>query len=296
MTNDLTTGVSGNSDNTQPTSQTTDDNLQGSGEGKWYDSLNDEYKNHPSIQKFQDANGMAKSYLSLEAMLGQEKIPVPKNADDTNAWALYRKAFDVPETADNYNIKVEGVEDSKLKGLKDIFHKYNISQAAAQELTNAHIQDFKDYEAAKVQAFNAEADKASEELRKDWGAKYDENLAAAKTFLEKMSTSKEEYDYFDSKIGNDPKFIKLLSKMGQSISEGNLGGFEGQGGGFAKTPAEAKEELDKILSDPDDAFWAGARNKRNDMKYCKQHNLTYVSESERKARVQYVNSLMSMQG
>lgn len=294
MTEEFTTGVSGNPDNTA--GQTLDDNLQGNGGEKWYDSLNDEYKNHPSIQKFQDANGMAKSYLALETMLGQEKIPVPKGADDTNAWALYRKAFDVPETADKYNIKVEGVEDDKLKGLKDIFHKYNIPQAAAQELTNAHIQDFKDYEAAKVQAFNAEADKASEELRKDWGAKYEENLTAAKTFLEKMSISKEEYDYFDNKIGNDPKFIKLLSKMGQSISEGNLGGFEGQGGGFAKTPAEAKAELDKILNDPDDAFWAGARNKRNDMKYCKEHNLTYVPESERKARVQYVNSLMAMQG
>ena len=50
------------------------------------------------------------------------------------------------------------------------------------------------------------------------------------------------------------------------------------------------------MNDPDDAFWAGARNKRNDMKYCKEHNLSYVSEEERKARVNYVNSLMSMQG
>ena len=265
-------------------------------EGKWYDSLNDEYKNHPSIQKFQDANGMAKSYLSLETMLGQEKIPVPKNAQDSNAWALYRKAFDVPETADKYDIKIEGVGDDKLQGLKEIFHKHNISQTAAQELTNAHIQDFKEYEEMKARAFNADAEKASAELKKEWGAKYEENLTTARTFLEKMSASKEEYDYFDNKIGNDPKFIKLLAKMGNSISEGNLGGFEGQGGGFSKTPAEAKQELDKILNDPDDAFWAGARNKRNNLKYCKEHNLDFVSEEERKARVQYVNSLMAMQG
>ena len=295
MTESLTTGVSGNTDNTQPTGQTGTGEGQEGGE-KWYDSLNEEYRNHPSIQKFQDVNGMAKSYLSLESMIGQEKIPIPKSADDVNAWNVYRKAFNVPESADKYDIKVEGVENDKLKGLKDIFFKYNISQEAAQELTNAHIQDFKDYEAAKIQAFNAEADKASDLLRKEWGIKYDENLQSARTFLEKMSASKEEYDYFDNKIGNDPKFIKLLAKMGQSISEGNLGGFEGQGGGFSMTPTEAKQELDKILNDPDDAFWAGAKNKRNDRKYCKEHNLTFVSEEERKARVEYVNKLMQIQG
>ena len=84
--------------------------------------------------------------------------------------------------------------------------------------------------------------------------------------------------------------------MGNSISEGSLGGFEGQVGGFTKTPAEAKAELDKILNDPSDAYWAGSRNRRNDAKYCREHNLTYVTEEERKARVAYVNSLMQMQG
>ena len=107
-----------------------------------------------------------------------------------------------------------------------------------------------------------------------------------------MSGSKEEFDYFNNKIGNDVKFIKLLSKMGSSISEGNLGGFEGQVAGFTKTPTEAKAEFDKIMSDPTDAYWAGSMNKRNDAKYCREHNLSYVSDEERKARVRYVNSLM----
>lgn len=291
MTEELTTGVLEQNVNTQPTGN----DLQGN-EQKWYSSLSEEYRNHPSIQKFQDVNGMAKSYLSLESLMGQEKIPVPKNENDIAAWEVYRKAFNVPETADKYDLKVEGLDDSKLDSFKTIMYKHNISQDAAQDLLNAHISDFKSYEEAKNQLFNAEAQKASEELKKEWGLKYDENLKLARTFLEKMSASKEEFDYYNSKIGNDSRFIKLLSKMGQSVSEGSLGGFEGQAGGFTKTPADAKQELDRILNDPDDAFWAGARNKRNDMRFCKEHNLSYVSEEERKARVNYVNSLIAMQG
>ena len=122
------------------------------------------------------------------------------------------------------------------------------------------------------------------------------NMSKAAKYLEKMSGSKEDYEYFLGKIGNDAKFIKLLAQMGNSISEGSLGGMEGQVSGFTKTPSEAKAELDKILNDPSDAYWAGARNRRNDPIWCKQNNQSFVSEAERKARVSYVQSLMAMQG
>lgn len=265
------------------------------GGDEWYDELSDEYRNHPSITKFSDANGLAKSYLSLESLMGRDKIPVPKGDDDVNAWSLYNKAFNIPNSAEDYKFEFEG-DETQLTGYKQLAHKYHLSNDVAQALLNAHIQDFKDYEERKVQAFNAQSEEATKQLKAEWGLKYDENLKSARTFLEKMSDSKEEYDYYNDKIGNDVHFIKLLSKMGNSISEGSLGGFEGQVGGFTKTPAEAKAELDKIMNDPSDAYWAGSMNRRNDAKYCKEHNLTYVSEEERKARVEYVNSLMQMQG
>lgn len=276
------------------------DNVEANGEGQgqqqeWYSSLSEEYRNHPSIQKFSDANGLAKSYLNLESLMGRDKIPVPKDENDLNAWMLYNKAFNIPNSAEDYKFTVDGTEQN-LDAFKQLAHKYHLSNSVAQELLNAHIQDFKDYENAKVQAFNAEAEDATKALKAEWGLKYDENLKSAKNFLEKMSDSKEDFDYYNNKIGNDIRFIKLLSKIGNSVSEGSLGGFEGQVGGFTKTPAEAKAEIDKILNDPTDAYWAGSRNKRNDAKYCREHNLTYVPEDERKARVAYVNSLMQMQG
>ena len=58
---------------------------------QWYSSLSEEYRNHPSIQKFSDANGLAKSYLSLESLMGRDKVPVPKGEDDINAWSVFNK-------------------------------------------------------------------------------------------------------------------------------------------------------------------------------------------------------------
>lgn len=272
------------------------DNVEAKGEQQqWYSGLSEEYRNHPSIQKFSDANGLAKSYLSLESLMGRDKIPVPKGDDDVNAWSMYNKAFNIPNSAEEYKFNIEG-QEANLDQFKALAHKYHLSNEVAQELLNAHVQDFRDYENAKIQAFNQESEEATKQLKAEWGTKYDENLKKARTFLEKMSGSKEDYDYYNDKIGNDVKFIKLLTKMGETISEGSLGGFEGQVGGFTKTPAEAKAELDKILSDPTDVYWAGSRDRRNDLKYCREHNLSYVSDDERKARVSYVESLMKMQG
>ncbi len=271
-------------DNAQPTNE------------NWYSTLSEEYRNHPSIQKFNDANGLAKSYLNLESMMGQEKIPVPKGVDDSNAWGLYRKAFNVPEAAENYNIKIEGVEDEKLGVFKELFHKHNIPQDTAQALTDAYVEDIKGIFAHQDQLKQVAMENATNELKKEWGLKYEENLKTARNFLEKMAGNEEDYKYFEGVIGNDAKFIKLLSKMGESISEGSLGGFERQTGGFVKTPKEAEAELNSILNNPDDAYWAGSRNRRNNITYCKEHNLSYVPEDERKARVQYVQSLMAMLG
>ncbi len=287
MEQELTTEVetSANDVATQPQSQE-----------KWYSSLNEEYRNHPSIQKFNDVNGMAKSYLSLESLMGQEKIPVPKNTDDSNAWALYNKAFDVPETADKYDFNFEGFEDVDFSKYKEFMHKYHLPKDTAKALMTEHLQAFKDYEQAKYDEISKEKDTATETLKKEWGYKFEENIKTARIFLEKMSETKEDFDYFNQKIGNDAKFLKLLTKLGETISEGELGGFEGQAKSFTKTPAEATAELDKILNDPNDAYWSGSRNKRNDMRYCREHNLSYVSEEERQARIKYVNSLMAMQG
>ena len=80
------------------------------------------------------------------------------------------------------------------------------------------------------------------------------------------------------------------------VSEGSIGGGAGQVGNFTKTPAEAKAELDAIMNDPNDAYWAGARNRRDNAAWCREHGGNFVPEEERRARVAYVTSLMQMAG
>lgn len=258
-------------------------------------ALSAEYQNNPSITKFGgDVNKLAKSYLSLESLMGQGRVAIPKDDNDVNAWGLYDKAFGIPEAADGYELNApEGVE---LSTFKDLMKQNHISPSVAQKLLDAHLNEFTTLAQNQRQQAEAAKNAAEQQLKQKWGMKYNENISNANKFLEKMSSNKEEYEYFLSKIGNDAKFIELLSRIGSSVSEGSLGGFEGQVSGFTKTPAEASSELEKILNDPNDAYWAGAKNKRNDPAWCRENRQSWVSETERKARVAYVNSLMQMKG
>ena len=258
-------------------------------------ALSPEFRDHPSITKFGgDINKLSKSYVELQSLMGQSKVAIPKDENDGVAWGLYDKAFGIPDTADKYDLKAP--ENVSLDEFKSLMKANHIPKGVAQRLLDAHLGEFDRYEKAIEQQTKAEQAKAEQELKQEWGVAYNEKMDKAARVLEKMSSSKEEHDYFLSKIGNDTRFIKFLARMGDSVSEGTLGGMEGQVSGFTKTPAEAKAEFDRIMADPNDAYFSGVKNKRNDMTWCREHNASYVSENERQERIAYVQSLMQMMG
>ena len=260
-------------------------------------ALNSEYSAHPSIQKFNgDVNNLAKSYLSLEQLMGQGRVAIPKDGNDAVAWEAYDKAFGIPAKDQDYNLSAkEGFEYDKASFTK-LMRDNHISPTAAQNILNAFSETMEGIGQSEAAAFEQQKEATVSALKAEWGAKYRQNMELANNTLIKLCESQEDYEHIRDIVGNDVACIKFLNKIGSLTTEGNLGGFEGQVSGFSKTPSEAKAEFDRIMNDPDDAYWAGSRNRRNDVRWCKEHNVTYVSEDERKARVQYVQSLMRMQG
>lgn len=259
------------------------------------DMLDASLRDNPSIVKFGgDPNKLAQSYLSLQSLMGQGRVAIPKDETDAEAWGMYDKAFGVPGKDDGYELTAPDGTD--LSGFKKLMRENHISPKTAQKLLDAHLGDFQQLNDTIEQQRNAEKSAAEAELKKEWGLKYAENMQTANQTLKKLSATKEDYEHFLGVIGNDARFIRLLSSIGEKIGEGSLGGLEGQVSGFTRTPAEAGQELQRILSDPNDAYFAGVRNQRNNPVWCKEHNQTFVTEAERKARVEYVQSLMQMAG
>lgn len=175
-------------------------------------------------------------------------------------------------------------ENMDLTEFTSLMTEHQISESVAQKLLDAHLSEFNKFE----QELERQADKDRQEteasLKKEWGADFDTRLSGADACLKRLSG--DDYDHFIDRYGNDACFIRFLDKLSSSLSEGSLETTEGMN---KISPAE---ELSKILADPNDVFWAGAKNYRNNLKWCEEHNQPFVTEQERLDRVKYVQGLI----
>ena len=92
-------------------------------------------------------------------------------------------------------------------------------------------------------------------LRAELGAKYDESTALAKRAFKSASG-----DHFDelshlvlsdgTHLGDNPAFVRTFINVGTQFAEHGLAGEKVGGGGFAKSPETALQEIKEIEANP----------------------------------------------
>jgi hypothetical protein len=245
-------------------------------------------KNNPKIQEFKDQGAMAKSYLELQSLLGNEKVALPKDENDTVAIDMLNKALGVPDTAEAYELPdpkpPEGLENMAfgMDQFKALAHKHKLTPAQAKGIQGDYVEMLTGIHTELSTSFTAEVTKSAQELKKEWGLAYDSKIKTAQNVMNKFAGSKEAFEHINAKIGADPIAMRMLATVGDQFKEGSLGNIGEPATSFTKTPSEAKAEHDKIMADPNDVYWTGVRNKN------------IIPESQRKERVAYVESLLAM--
>jgi hypothetical protein len=283
MIEQMTTDTPVSTDNVQP-SETPVSN--------WYDNLDAGLKEHPSVQKFNDVNGLAKSYLSLESRMGQGTLTKPKDENDVDSYNELYNFLGVPTEAKGYELKYEGVEESELEGFKNIAHELKMTPQQAEGALKAHIEGIQQLEQQRTQKFNEQTAQTEQELKQEWGLKYNENLQKAQQVMTKFAGDEATAKALEEAFGSNPHAIKMLANIGNQFSEGTMGKLPPNHSSYVKTPADAKAEYNAIMADKNDAYWAGSMNHRDNMQHCQKTGQAFVSPADQKARVEYVESLM----
>jgi hypothetical protein len=214
----------------------------------WRDNLPADLKGDPSIAKFTDINALAGSYVSLQKMIGADKIPVPgKNASDQDWQGVYRK-LGLPESADKYEIKApEGASPEFLNAFKEQALKNGVLPKQAQGMLDWYNESAKKAAEIQTQSKQMEQQKGIEGLKGEWGEGWDKKVAAAQAAVEKFGGDELKAYLDKTGLGNDPAMIKLMSKIGESLAEDRI---RGQGDGrFGMTPDEASKKISAVMSD-----------------------------------------------
>jgi len=211
-------------------------NEEGKFSENWKDTLGDDFKENASLSKFTTLEGLAKSYVNLEKMIGK-KQEVGQFADDTEKAEFFTK-LGKPETPEGYWIdKPEGhpedapYDENQVKWFANIAHKYNLTDEQFKGLREEYYNLQMDSYSKANEQIKIENEKAVKALEEEWGRE------GSETYNASMQNAQKTIDALQKEVGdaenireqiekmglaNYPPLFKLLSKLGNNIGEDML--------------------------------------------------------------------------
>jgi hypothetical protein len=273
------------SDTTVSTTDTGATTTKDTGAFSWKSQLEGDLSKAPLLSKFEDTkegfNKFTESHYNLEKLLGNDKVPIPKNAEDIEGWSRFSKAMGIPDKAEAYGLPDAQIPDT-MKDLTfdkqqfaEIVHSFKLTPDQAKGLWGAYTKQNIEAYGKAMEAHKTDMIKVVNQLKSEWGDAYDGNVELGQMVINKFSADKESADYITSVLTKDPKAIKFLAKIGEQFAENKIGDFGYKR--FSLSPEQAREEIEKISKDPNHPY----RSEK-------------ASNAEHNAALDYVNNLIKI--
>jgi len=197
--------------------------------------LRDKYGDE--LRKYENINPIIEDYFTLKAK-SADSIIKPKEGATEEEVAAYKEKLGIPKEASGYEL----TETPKELKNQDAFNEWFKDMALRTEMPKDKAKaQHKEYMDLQLQAHNAQVAQVKETektLRTELGSGYDEAIANVGTILQ--SGGQDLVDYLnETGVGNDPRFIRAMAKLGSVVSEDSIGRTKATGGtGSTKTLAE----------------------------------------------------------
>ena len=244
---------------TQETKQeATTSTTQSTTQSTWKDSISEEYRKDPNIEKFTEADALAKSYINAVKMIGQDKLAIPTNNSTEEAWNEVYDKLGRPESAEKYSLdaksKVVSLDENAVKQFAETSHKLGLNNKQAQGLLEFYKQNMEGTaQQAKIDTETAQA-QAEQELRSEWGREFDVRVKQASS-LAKANIKPEVLDMTLSngtRLGDHPEIIKGFAKIAGMMSEDKIVSTESES---VQSNQSIQDEIDTIINDRASPYW-----------------------------------------
>lgn len=182
-----------------------------------------EQTNEPASQDVQapvDSNTEQNHVDVAEKMYGDKSEPQESNGNDESS--VTENASEQEGAPDKYEFKQEEgkeLNSEVLESFSEVAKELNLSQDNAQKLIDAVAPKLAEVQQAaidKMQKDWAEAAKIDKEFG---GDKFNENLALAKTALDRFGSDGLKSLLNETGLGNNPEVIRYFVNVGKQISE-----------------------------------------------------------------------------
>ena len=244
---------------TQETKQeATTSTTQSTTQSTWKDSISEEYRKDPNIEKFTEIDALAKSYINATKMIGQDKLAVPTNNSTEEAWNEVYDKLGRPESAEKYSLdaksKVVSLDENAVKQFAETSHKLGLNNKQAQGLLEFYKQNMEGTaQQAKIDTETAQA-QAEQELRSEWGREFDTKVKQAGS-LAKANIKPEVLDMTLSngtRLGDHPEIIRGFAKIAGMMAEDKIVSTESES---VQSNQSIQDEIDTIINDRASPYW-----------------------------------------
>jgi len=196
------------------------------------------------------------SYRNLEKLLGADKannaVVIPRADADAKEWAAVYDKLGRPSAPDGYKVQLpEGGDPEFHKATMGKLHELGLTQKQGETLMNWYnesvMQQMQQVETRRAETFNQE----EAAVRQEWGAAYTQNLAQAQNAARGLGLNAETIDALADTLGHKAT-MNLLAKIGTRLGEDSfVSGDVNNSFGNAMTPAQAKAQIQSLMSDKD---------------------------------------------
>ena len=224
----------------------------------WKDSISEEFRKDPSIEKFTEIDALAKSYINATKMIGQDKIVIPTKNSGQEAWDEAYAKLGRPESADKYNFDVKSeivnMDENAIKSFAEQSHKLGLNNKQAAGILDFYKNNMEgSAQQAKIDTETAQS-QAEQELRQEWGRDFEGKVKQAGA-LAKANINPEILDMTLSngiRLGDHPEIIKGFAKIADMMSEDKIVATESEN---VNTVADIETEISTITNDTDGPYW-----------------------------------------
>lgn len=217
--------------------------------GNWYDSWeNQELKGYVQNKGWKDPSELAVGYQNLEKLLGGEKLPMPKGADDLEGWNRVFDSLGRPTAATDYKMGLpEGADPTFAKAASEKFYELGLSSKQAEALASWYNEQASSAQQSSMDNLAQQADQQLSDLRREWGGAYDENVELGRRAAREFGLGQDKLNALEMAFGTGD-MMKFMAQIGRGMTEHNFEGGRSPGS-FGMTPAAAQSRIAELRND-----------------------------------------------
>lgn len=201
-----------------------------------------------------DINGLVKSYVHGQKMVGANKIAVPDEHATDDDWNEVFGKLGRPDR-DKYDVEFgeAGFDDTFKNGFLDAAHTANLLPHQAKAMFDYWNDQIDTATSADNEASAAKTQAEMEALKTEWGNGYEKNLVTAQQAVNTLVDDQFKAFLDESGLGNNPNMIRLFNSIGAKLNEDTFDRDTVKHLGMTKE--EAQEKANNIMGDPTHAYW-----------------------------------------